>query len=165
MARLITRSLPLLVALLLALAGVALVAVSIWPAARAGGDLGAPPPDAPMVRFPQANTFALVELARTDAERARGLMERTQLDDGAGMLFVFPADTNGPFWMKNTLIPLSIAFIRADGVIVDIQDMQPQDETLHYPAAPYRYALEVPQGWFGRVGVTVGQRVELPEGV
>ena len=62
------------------------------------------------------------------------------------MLFVFPDTVSSPFWMKNTLIPLSIAFINARGVIVDIQDRQPLDETLHYPAASYRYALEVPQG-------------------
>jgi uncharacterized membrane protein (UPF0127 family) len=115
-----------------------------------------------MVRFPAANAFVLVEIARTDAERQRGLMERTRLDDGAGMLFVFPGTSTAPFWMKNTLIPLSIAFISEERVIVDIQDMQPLDETLHFPAARYRYALEVPQGWFARSGVTVGQPVELP---
>jgi uncharacterized membrane protein (UPF0127 family) len=92
-------------------------------------------------------------------------MERTRLEDGTGMLFVFPLASRSPFWMRNTLVPLSIAFIDERHVIVDIQDMQPLDETLHFPAAPYRYALEVPQGWFGRAGVTVGQAVELPPGV
>jgi uncharacterized protein len=164
MARLSPRTLPVLLALLAAL-GAAALAIGLRPGVRAGGDPGLPPPNAPAVRFPAANTFVLVELARTDAERQRGLMGRTYLDEGAGMLFVFPADTAGPFWMKDTLIPLSIAFIGADGVIVDIQDMQPLDETLHYPARPYRYALEVPQGWFARSGIRVGQPVELPPGL
>lgn len=160
MRRWVRRGWPVIV-IALALLGASL-AVGAWSGARAGGDPGALPPEAPVVRFPAANTLVVVEVAQTDEQRQRGLMERPRLDDGAGMLFVFPVTSRSPFWMRNTLVPLSIAFIDERRVIVDIQDMQPLDETLHYPAAPYRYALEVPQGWFGRVGVAVGQPVELP---
>jgi uncharacterized membrane protein (UPF0127 family) len=150
-------------AIVVALAGILLVLVALRPSiAPAGGDPGALPADAPTVFFPDSHAFVVVELARTDAERQRGLMGRTSLEDGTGMLFVFPRTVSSAFWMKDTLIPLSIAFIDEQGVIVDIQDMQPLDETLHYPADAYRYALEVPQGWFSRAGVVVGQHAQLP---
>ena len=102
-----------------------------------------------------------VELADTGARRARGLMFRTSLAADGGMLFVWPAPTSGGFWMQNTFVPLSIAFIDADGVIIDIQDMEPETTTLHRPPSPYRWALEVNQGWFAARGIAVGDRVEL----
>jgi uncharacterized membrane protein (UPF0127 family) len=105
-----------------------------------------------------------VEIADTWDEQTRGLMERTALAEDAGMLFVFDRELQLPFTMKNTLIPLSIAFIDAEGRIVDILDMQPLDETTPYAsAAPYQYALEVNQGFFRERGVEVGNFVELPE--
>jgi uncharacterized membrane protein (UPF0127 family) len=79
------------------------------------------------------------------------------------MLFVWPEDTASGFWMKDTLIPLSIAFIDAGGKIVGIQDMQPLDETLHHSPSPYRYAVEANQGWFAERGIAVGDSVTLPE--
>jgi uncharacterized membrane protein (UPF0127 family) len=88
-----------------------------------------------------------VEIADTPDERARGLMYREALDADSGMLFVWPADTGSGFWMKDTLIPLSIAFIDSGGVIVDIQDMEPLDETLHRSPEPYRWAVEANQGY------------------
>ena len=97
-----------------------------------------------------------VEIADTPAKRERGLMERTVLAEDAGMLFVFGREVTNAFWMRNTLIPLSIAYIDAQGRIVDIQDMQPLDETPHPPAAPYQYALEVNQGFFAEHGIEVG---------
>jgi hypothetical protein len=99
------------------------------------------------------------ELARTPEERSQGLMHRTQLADGEGMLFIFERDQILSFWMKNTLIPLSIAFITADGRIIEIKDMQPLDENPVSSSRSVRYALEVPQGWFGRVGVKPGDIV------
>ncbi|TCJ13049.1 DUF192 domain-containing protein [Rubrobacter taiwanensis] len=104
-----------------------------------------------------------VEIASTPAERSRGLMGRTALAEDAGMLFVFEREQTLSFWMKDTLIPLSIAFISAEGEIVDIQDMQPLDETPHRSARPARYALEVNQGFFEERGVKVGDAVKLPE--
>ena len=105
-----------------------------------------------------------VEIARTDEERAKGLMYRKQLPDGEGMLFVFDRDQQLSFWMKNTLIPLSIAFIASDGNIVEIKDMQPHDLSSVQSSRSVRYALEVPQGWFSRVNVTVGDvvKIDLP---
>jgi uncharacterized membrane protein (UPF0127 family) len=102
-----------------------------------------------------------VELADTGARRSRGLMFRTSLAADDGMLFVWPSPTSGGFWMQNTFVPLSIAFIDQDGLIIDIQDMEPETTTLHRPPSPYRWALEVNQGWFGAQGIAVGDGVEL----
>jgi uncharacterized protein len=105
-----------------------------------------------------------VEVADTDAKRQTGLMGRSVLPEDVGMLFAFEGDQTLSFWMRDTLIPLSIAYIDAQGRIVDIQDMQPLDDvTPHYVSAePARYALEVNQGFFEQRGVTVGDAVELP---
>ncbi len=74
------------------------------------------------------------------------------------MLFVFPQEVTLPFWMKDTFIPLSIAFIAPDGTIVDLQDMEPRSEEFHYPRGPSRYALGVTRGLFARHGIKVGDR-------
>ncbi len=103
-----------------------------------------------------------VEIADTPAKRETGLMGRTALAADAGMLFVFDQDQPLSFWMKDTLIPLSIAFINSKGIIVDIQDMQPLDETPHHSVAPAKYALEVNQGFFRAQGIQVGDRAVLP---
>ncbi len=106
-------------------------------------------------------TVAVVkaEIARTAEERAKGLMFRSRLDDGSGMLFIFETDQIMSFWMKNTLIPLSIAYIAYDGRIIDIKDMYPRDETPVTSSRSARYALEVPQGWFSKAGVREGDVV------
>jgi uncharacterized membrane protein (UPF0127 family) len=105
-----------------------------------------------------------VEIADEEAELERGLMERTALAEDAGMLFVYPREQTLSFWMRNTLIPLSIAYIDAEGRIVDIQDMQPLDEeTPHFSAEPAQYALEVNQGFFAEHSIGVGDIVELPD--
>jgi uncharacterized membrane protein (UPF0127 family) len=104
-----------------------------------------------------------VEIADDKAEQRRGLMERTELAENAGMLFVFDREEPRSFWMRNTLIPLSIAYIASDGRIVDIQDMQPLDETSHPSAEPAQYALEVNQGFFAERGIEVGNVVEIPD--
>ena len=103
-----------------------------------------------------------VEIADNEAERMKGLMERTELAENAGMLFVFEEEQPRSFWMKNTLIPLSIAYIDAEERIIDTQEMQPLDETVHPSAGPAMYALEVNQGFFEERGVEVGDTVELP---
>jgi uncharacterized membrane protein (UPF0127 family) len=99
------------------------------------------------------------EVAVSDDERARGLMQRKDLPEGEGMLFVFDRDEILSFWMKDTLIPLSIAFISHDGRILEIRNMQPGDLTPVRSSRSVRYALEVPQGWFGRSGIREGDRV------
>jgi uncharacterized protein len=99
------------------------------------------------------------ELAYTNQQRQRGLMYRETLAEGDGMLFIFPNDTTGGFWMANTKVPLSIAFIDSAGQIVGLADMQPLTTESHFSPQPYRFALEVPQGFFARQGVTVGDTV------
>jgi len=103
-----------------------------------------------------------VELATTPAERERGLMFRTQMAENHGMLFIFPNDQQLAFWMKNTRLPLSIAFISSDGYIKSVADMQPESLDSIYSDYSVRYALEVNQGYFVRHGVKVGEKVELP---
>ncbi|MDR1617941.1 MAG: DUF192 domain-containing protein [Treponema sp.] len=105
------------------------------------------------------------ELARTATQRSRGLMNRRSLKDGRGMLFVFDRDQILSFWMKNTLIPLSVAFIAADGRILEIHDMEPLDLTSISSSRSARYALEVPQGWFDRAGVRTGDVIGIDETV
>jgi uncharacterized membrane protein (UPF0127 family) len=101
------------------------------------------------------------EIARTEEERSYGLMYKEKLPDGEGMLFVFDRDEILSFWMKNTLIPLSIAFISSDGRIMEIRDMEPHNLDPVRSGRSVRYALEVPQGWFDRVNLGVGDRLVL----
>ena len=103
-----------------------------------------------------------VEIADTEESRARGLMFRQSLPEQHGMLFVFPEDARRSFWMRDTQIPLSIAFIRRDGVITEIYDMQPFSLDPVNSVAEVRYALEVNQGEFRRLGIRPGDRVQLP---
>jgi hypothetical protein len=103
-----------------------------------------------------------VELARTDAERARGLMWRERLEPDAGMLFLFEETAPHGFWMKDTLIPLDMIFIGEDGRIVGIvESAAPQTTTLRDVGAPSRYVLEVNGGWCAARGVRAGDRVHL----
>lgn len=99
------------------------------------------------------------EVAQTMEERAVGLMGRSELGAQEGMLFVFEEGGVQCFWMKNTLIPLSIAFLDADGTVVQVADMKPQSLDQHCSSKPVRYALEVNEGWFTRRGVRAGDRV------
>jgi uncharacterized membrane protein (UPF0127 family) len=99
------------------------------------------------------------EIARTQSERTNGLMYRKSVPDGEGMFFVFERDEVLSFWMKNTLVPLSIAFIASDGRIIEIKDMRPGDLNSVASSRSVRYALEVPVGWFSRAGVTSGDVV------
>jgi uncharacterized membrane protein (UPF0127 family) len=105
---------------------------------------------------------ALVEVANSEPQREVGLMFRTVMAENEGMLFVFDADGIYPFWMRNTELPLSIAFIDRAGVIADIQDMAPHDErTDHSPSRPILCALEMNQGWFERHKVNKGDTVQV----
>ena len=111
-----------------------------------------------------------VWVANDDARRERGLMKVTAeqmapLPDGTerGMIFVFPNSHRSPFWMKDTVIPLDIAFIRADGTIVNIDTMAPLDTRGYYPKGAYRYVLEVRGNLLARLKITSGDKVEIPE--
>jgi uncharacterized protein len=103
-----------------------------------------------------------LEVAADPAARARGLMGRTQVPEGTGMVFLYPEDVAEAYWMKNTLVPLSIAFVAADGRVVSVAEMPPctADPCPSYqPAGPYRYAVELPAGAFRAAGVGEGDRV------
>lgn len=112
----------------------------------------------------EADVRVEVEVADDTDEMTKGLMGRTALAEDAGMLFVYPEERELSFWMRDTLIPLSIAFMDGEGRIVDIQDMKALDDRPpHYTSAePARYALEVNVGFFDERGVEVGDRARLP---
>ena len=101
------------------------------------------------------------EIARTQAQHQQGLMFRKELKDGEGMLFIFERDEPLSFWMKNTLVPLSIAYIASDGRILEIYNMEPGNLDPVQSSRSVRYALEVPQGWFGRAGIAAGDKLIL----
>jgi len=103
----------------------------------------------------------LVEVADAPEERTRGLMFRESLPEDQGMLFVFEQEAQHSFWMKDTLIPLSIAFIEGEGDIVDIQDMEPLSEEYHIGTEPYLYAIEANEGWFEGNGIGIGSGVRI----
>jgi hypothetical protein len=102
-----------------------------------------------------------VEVARTPEELSRGLMGRKHLGKDEGMLFTFATEDYHGFWMKNTLIPLSIAFIDKQGRVVWITDMKPLTLDSHVPPRPILYALEMNKGWFSSNGVKAGDTVRF----
>jgi uncharacterized protein len=165
--------------LLLLVAGVALVA---WVLASSAGLVGTS--DDPVMADPTATTTTpgeaagtveyrlepaegdpvtvRLEVAADPATRARGLMEREEVPPGTGMVFLYPRDVAEAYWMKNTLVPLSIAFVAADGRVVSVAEMTPckADPCPSYaPAGPYRYAVELAAGSFADAGVGPGSRV------
>ena len=101
-----------------------------------------------------------VEVANTETARTQGLMHRRMLPESRGMLFVFREPALHGMWMVNTYIPLSVAFLDARGVIINIADMEPHTRMTHAATQPAKYALEVNRGWFARRGITPGTRVE-----
>jgi len=107
------------------------------------------------------NDTIRVELARTPEEREQGLMYRESLEEGRGMLFVFSDSQIRSFWMRNTLIPLDIAYIDETLTIIDIQAMEPETEDAHPSARPAMFALEVPLGWFQEKGIGVGAQARV----
>jgi uncharacterized membrane protein (UPF0127 family) len=114
------------------------------------------------VAFNDGGTLLQVEIADDPGERSVGLMNRESMPEDHGMLFTWPSDSTSGFWMHNTLIPLSIAFIAADGTVLHIEDMAPQTDDLHHSPQPYRYAIEANQGWYEEHGVEVGEKAEIP---
>ena len=117
------------------------------------------PQSLPAIRLNAGMHNIRAEVARTAEQRQIGLMNRKSMPSNDGMLFVFDEAAGHCFWMKNTLLPLSIAFIADDGTIVNIADMQPQTEESHCPARPIRLALEMNQGWFAKRGFKAGMKL------
>jgi uncharacterized membrane protein (UPF0127 family) len=99
------------------------------------------------------------QLAVTPEQRAIGLMHRQDMPPHEGMLFVFPQASTQCFWMKNTLIALTAAFLADDGTIVNLANMKPQTTESHCSARPVRFVLEMNQGWFGKKGLQVGSKI------
>ncbi len=116
--------------------------------------------EAPTVPLKIGSHRLVAEIAATTDARTVGLMHRFSLKPDHGMVFVFPEPQPLTFWMKNTFVPLSIAFIGADGTILNIDDMAPQTETGHSSHGLALYALEMKKGWFAERGIAVGIRVE-----
>ena len=102
------------------------------------------------------------QVALTPEQRATGLMYRKEMPQHEGMLFVFEQASPQCFWMKNTLLPLSTAFLADDGRIVNIEDMQPQTLDSHCSREPVRYVLEMNQGWFKKKGIRPGMKIAGP---
>jgi uncharacterized protein len=121
---------------------------------------GATTPQGPTIPLAIGHRVLQVEVADTDAERARGLMFRDGLALDHGMVFVYPNERVRGFWMKNTRIPLAIAFADARGRIVHIAEMLPYDETSTDSVSPAMYAVEMRAGWFAEHGIAVGDRIE-----
>jgi hypothetical protein len=123
---------------------------------------------APCVRADPLLTYPLkikghtlrAELARTEEEKRTGLMFRRQLGDNGGMLFVYEREGRWAMWMKNTYVPLSVAFIDRNGRILNIEDMEPLTLDSHEAAGPAKYALEANRGWFAQRGIKAGDRVQ-----
>ena len=99
------------------------------------------------------------QVAATDEQRATGLMFRKQMPQHEGMLFIFERPSQQCFWMKNTLLPLSAAFVDDDGTVINVEDMKPQTLDSHCSARPVRFVLEMNQGWFAKKGIKPGARL------
>ena len=115
--------------------------------------------DMPVVQLNAGMHLIRAEVAAEFGTRMRGLMYRASMPQNGGMLFIFDESTQHCMWMKNTLIPLSVAFIDDAGAIVNIEDMQPQTEDSHCASRPARYALEMNRGWFAARGIKPGSRL------
>jgi uncharacterized membrane protein (UPF0127 family) len=146
------------------LAVTALCAIACSPASGAPDRSATPGPRVVVETRAGGRHVVKVELARTDAERARGLMHRTELAPDAGMLFLFDETSEHAFWMKNTLIPLDMIFIGDDGRIVGVVARAvPGDLSPRAAGGPSRYVLEVNGGWAAAHGVAAGDRVRFED--
>lgn len=123
------------------------------------GAQSGPQPTLPTTRLTAGMHIITAELATTDRSRTIGMMFREKTAPNHGMLFVFEYKAQQCFWMRNTPLPLSIAFIEDDGTILQITDMAPRNDSLHCSQRPVRFALEMEQGWFARKGLAVGAKL------
>lgn len=137
-----------------------LAGLMLWMAQAIAQD--GPQPRLPTIDLTAGMHVIRTELARSPQEQMVGMMFRKTMGANEGMLFVNDNSETRCFWMRNTLLPLSIAFIADDGTIVNIADMKPLDERSHCSTKPVRYALEVNQGWFAKRGITAGFKLRGP---
>jgi uncharacterized membrane protein (UPF0127 family) len=120
------------------------------------------PQNLPMIQLSAGIHNIQAQLAQNPEQRATGLMFRKAMPNNEGMLFVFEAAAKQCFWMKNTLLPLSTAFVADDGTVVNIEDMKPQTLDSHCSQKPVRYVLEMNQGWFAKRGIKAGSKLSGP---
>ena len=113
----------------------------------------------PVVQLNAGMHLIRAEVAADYDSRMTGLMHRSSMPSNAGMLFIFDDNQRQCMWMKNTLIPLSVAFIDESGVVINIEEMAPQTEDSHCASRPSRYALEMNKGWFAARGIKPGSRL------
>lgn len=113
----------------------------------------------PMTELRAGMHRVMAQVAQTDQQRAIGLMHVKEMPQHEGMLFVFQQPGTQCFWMRNTLLPLSIAFLTDDGAIVNVAEMKALDETSHCSAKPVRFALEMNTGWFAKKGLKAGSKL------
>ena len=119
----------------------------------------APAQPLPVVQLRAGMHAIRAEVAADYGSRMTGLMHRTSMPANTGMLFIFDETTTHCMWMKNTLIPLSVAYLDESGAVINIADMQPNSEQSHCAARPARYALEMNRGWFAQRGIKPGLRL------
>ena len=120
---------------------------------------GAPQLDLPRIKITAGMYLVDTQVAATPQQRSTGLMFRPQMPQGEGMLFVFDQANEQCFWMKNTLLPLTAAFVADDGTIVNLEDMKPHTTESHCSKEPVRYVLEMNQGWFEKKGIKAGTKL------
>ena len=137
----------------------ALLSISALLAAAPAAAQQIPQTGLPVVELGAGMHLIHAEVARTDEQRAIGLMARKEMAQNAGMIFVFEQPAQQCFWMRNTLIPLSAAFVADDGTIVNIVEMQPLSDTSHCSVKPVRYVLEMNKGWFDKRGLKAGAKL------
>ena len=125
---------------------------------------GKPQLNLPRIQLQAGMHLIDAQVASLPAQRNIGLMWRQSMPTNEGMLFVFEQPAVQCFWMKNTLIPLTAAFVADDGTIVNLADMQPLSTQSHCSTAPVRYVLEMQQGWFAQRGLQAGSRLRAPRG-
>ncbi len=123
------------------------------------GAASAQAPQLPVIQLTAGMHVVKAEVAADFLTRAQGLMHRESLGANAGMLFVFDENSIHCMWMKNTLIPLSVAFVDQSGTITNIADMQPHSEQSHCAARPALFALEMTKGWFAQRGIKAGMKL------
>jgi len=116
----------------------------------------APQMDLPRVKLSAGMHLIDAQMAATQDQRSIGLMFRREMPQSEGMLFAFEQASVQCFWMKNTLLPLTAAFVANDGTIVNLADMKPQTTDSHCSKEPVRFVLEMNQGWFGKKGIKAG---------
>mgnify|MGYP003333614901 CR=1 FL=1 len=119
-----------------------------------------PQPTLPIAPLSAGIYVIQAEVASTPMQQQIGLMGRTALSSNGGMLFIFDASSLHCMWMRNTLLPLSVAFIDDNGSITNIEDMAPKTENTHCAVRPARYALEMSKGWFAKRGIKPGTTIE-----